>query len=33
LVKPIWGIHRPTDTHEFTMIKLRARTIKWWQDD
>jgi hypothetical protein len=32
LVKPVWGIHRPTDPTEFTMIKLRARTIKWWQD-
>jgi len=33
LVKPVWGIHRPIDPHEFTMIKLRARTIKWWQND
>jgi hypothetical protein len=33
LVKPVWGIHRPIDPHEFTMIKLRARTIKWWQDE
>jgi hypothetical protein len=32
LVKPVWGIHRPIDPYEFTMIKLRARTIKWWQD-
>jgi hypothetical protein len=33
LVKPVWGIHRgQADPHEFTMIKLRARTIKWWQD-
>jgi hypothetical protein len=33
LVKPVWGIHRPIDPHEFTMIKLRARTIKWWRDE
>jgi hypothetical protein len=33
LVKPHWGIRRSIDPHEFTMIKLRARTIKWWQDE
>jgi hypothetical protein len=33
LVKPVWGIHRPIDPHEFTMIKLRAKTIKWWRDE
>jgi hypothetical protein len=34
LVKPRWGIYRgQVDSREFTMIKLRARTIKWWQDE
>ena len=34
LVKPHWGIYRgQADDREFTMIKLRARTIKWWQDE
>jgi len=34
LVKPRWGIYRgQVDRREFTMIKLRARTIKWWQDE
>ena len=33
LIKPVWGIRRSIDPHEFTMIKLRARTIKWWEDD
>ena len=33
LVKPAWGIRRSIDPHEFTMIKLRARTIKWWEDE
>jgi hypothetical protein len=34
LVKPVWGIHRgQVDSKEFTMIKLRARTIKWWEDE
>ena len=34
LVKPHWGIYRgQVDRCEFTMIKLRARTIKWWQDE
>ena len=34
LVKPHWGIYRgQVDRREFTMIKLRARTIKWWQDE
>jgi hypothetical protein len=34
LVKPHWGIHRgQADPQEFTMIKLRARTIKWWEDE
>ena len=32
LVKPVWGIHRPINPTEFTMIKLRAKVIKWWQD-
>ena len=33
LVKPHWGIYRgQVDRREFTMIKLRARTIKWWED-
>jgi hypothetical protein len=34
LVKPVWGIRRgQTDPTEFTMIKLRAKTIRWWQDE
>ena len=34
LVKPHWGIRRgQADPKEFTMIKLRARIIKWWEDD
>ena len=34
LVKQHWGIYRgQVDRREFTMIKLRARTIKWWQDE
>ena len=34
LVKPHWGIYRgQVDRRDFTMIKLRARTIKWWQDE
>jgi len=34
LVKPTWGIYRGKfDQKEFTMIKLRARTIKWWEDE
>ena len=33
LIKPVWGIRRSIDPHEFTMIKLRARTIKWWEDE
>ena len=34
LVKPTWGIYRgQVDDREFTMIKLRARTIKWWEDE
>jgi len=34
LVKPAWGIYRgQVDRREFTMIKLRARTIKWWEDE
>ena len=33
LIKPVWGIRRSIDPHEFTMIKLRARTIKWWEHD
>jgi hypothetical protein len=34
LVKPHWGIYRgQVDRREFTMIKLRARTIKWWEDE
>jgi len=34
LVKPRWGIYRGrVDDREFTMITLRARTIKWWEDE
>jgi hypothetical protein len=34
LVKPHGGIYRGrVDDREFTMIKLRARTIKWWEDE
>jgi hypothetical protein len=34
LVKPHWGIYRGrVDDREFTMIKLRAKTIKWWEDE
>ena len=34
LVKPAWGIYRGrVDDREFTMIKLRAKTIKWWEDE
>ena len=34
LVKPAWAIYRGyVDPKEFTMIKLRARTIKWWEDE
>jgi len=34
LVKPHWGIYRgQVGRRDFTMIKLRARTIKWWQDE
>ena len=34
LIKPHWGIYRgQVDRREFTIIKLRARTIKWWQDE
>ena len=34
LIKPVWGIHRGQfDAREFTMIKLRAKTIKWWKDE
>jgi hypothetical protein len=34
LIKPHWGIYRgQADPQEFTMIKLRAKTIKWWEDD
>ena len=33
LVKPHGGIYRgQVDRRDFTMIKLRARTIKWWED-
>jgi hypothetical protein len=33
LIKPVWGIYRgQVDPREFTMIKLRAKTIKWWKD-
>ncbi len=34
LIKPAWGIYRgQVDRREFTMIKLRAKTIKWWEDE
>lgn len=34
LVKPTWSIYRGyVDPKEFTMIKLRAKTIKWWEDE
>jgi len=33
LIKPVWGIYRgQVDAREFTMIKLRARIIKWWEE-
>jgi hypothetical protein len=33
LVKPSWAIYRGyVDPREFTMVKLRAKTIKWWED-
>jgi len=34
LIKPAWGIYRgQVDSREFAMIKLRAKTIKWWEDE
>jgi hypothetical protein len=34
LVKPAWAIYRGhVDPKDFTMIKLRAKTIKWWEDE
>ena len=34
MVKPAWETRRQTiDKHEFTMVKLKARTIKWWHDE
>jgi hypothetical protein len=33
-VKPDWAIYRTRiDPKEFTMIKLKAKTIKWWKDE
>jgi hypothetical protein len=33
-VKPDWyGMRGGVDPHEFTLVKLRAKTIKWWQDE
>jgi hypothetical protein len=32
-VHPAWHGHRPVDPHEFTLVKLRAKTIKWWHDE
>ena len=33
-IKPDWyGMRGQVDPHEFTMVKLRARTIKWWHDE
>jgi hypothetical protein len=33
-VKPDWyGFRGQVDPHEFTLVKLRAKTIKWWQDE
>ena len=34
LVHPRWNLGRgQVNDREFTMIKLRAKTIKWWQDE
>jgi hypothetical protein len=34
LVHPKWNLGRgQVNDKEFTMIKLRARTIKWWEDE
>jgi hypothetical protein len=34
LVHPKWNLGRgQVNAKEFTMIKLRARTIKWWEDE
>ena len=34
LVHHKWNLGRgQVNDKEFTMIKLRARTIKWWEDD
>ena len=34
MIKPTWDAKRyRVDKHEFTMVKLRARTIKWWHDE
>jgi hypothetical protein len=33
-VHPKWhGFRGYVDPHEFTIVKLKARTIKWWQDE
>jgi hypothetical protein len=32
-VHPAWHGHRRVDPHEFTLVKLRAKTIKWWHDE
>jgi len=33
-VHPKWhGFRGHVDSHEFTLVKLRAKTIKWWQGE
>lgn len=33
-VHPKWhGFRGAVDPHEFTIVKLKAKTIKWWQDE
>ena len=29
-VHPQWHGNRSVDPHEFTLVKLKAKTIKWW---
>lgn len=33
-IKPDWYGHRNRiDSHEFMIIKIKSKTIKWWQDE
>lgn len=33
-VKPDWhGMRGQVDPREFTLIKLKSKTIKWWDDE